>query len=363
MSDTNFHLEISREDYSRTRLLEEERTALSPGQVRFRIDRFALTANNVTYAVFGDMLGYWDFFPTEAGWGRIPCMGWGEVIESANPDVPTGGRYYGWFPLAQTIDMTVTATGQGLRDDGEHRTAHAAPYRAYQASTVDPFYQEGSDAEDRHALLRGIFVTGFLADDVFGDNDNYFGASYAVVLSASSKTGIAYATCAAKRGLKGVIGLTSPGNADFCSSIGCYDQILSYDDIDKLPTDGDAVVVDMAGNAAVLEKVHVQLGDRLKYSMMIGMSHHDSERSTAPSVGPAPELFFAPTQMEKRAADWGPDGYRDRLAEAMFDFVADSRAWLTPQTLSGTAGTQNAWDALIQGNVRPDKGQIVTLWD
>ena len=30
--------------------------ALTPGQVQCRIEHFALTANNVTYAVFGDSL-------------------------------------------------------------------------------------------------------------------------------------------------------------------------------------------------------------------------------------------------------------------------------------------------------------------
>ena len=37
---------------------------LAQGQVRLRVERFALTANTVTYATTGDTLGYWDFFPT-----------------------------------------------------------------------------------------------------------------------------------------------------------------------------------------------------------------------------------------------------------------------------------------------------------
>ena len=47
----------------------------APGQVCFRVDRFALTSNNITYALIGDMLGYWTFFPAEAPWGHIPVMG------------------------------------------------------------------------------------------------------------------------------------------------------------------------------------------------------------------------------------------------------------------------------------------------
>jgi hypothetical protein len=76
MSDTTIHLEIDRKDYSHTRLRQEPLGDLRPGQIRFRIERFALTANNVTYAIVGDMLGYWNFFPTKDGWGRVPVMGW-----------------------------------------------------------------------------------------------------------------------------------------------------------------------------------------------------------------------------------------------------------------------------------------------
>ena len=34
---------------------------LAEGQVLFRVDRFALTANNISYALAGDSLGYWRF--------------------------------------------------------------------------------------------------------------------------------------------------------------------------------------------------------------------------------------------------------------------------------------------------------------
>ena len=102
-------------------------------------------------------------------------MGWAEIVASSRPDVPVGGRYYGWFPMARYVDMLVTPTTDGLRDDGPHRAAHAPVYRACVATDRDPFHQPGEDAEDRHALLRGLFVTGFLAEDFFADN-GWFGA-------------------------------------------------------------------------------------------------------------------------------------------------------------------------------------------
>ena len=127
--------------------------------MRFRIERFALTANTVTYATTGDMLGYWDFFPTgEAGWGSVPAMGWAEVVESQHPDVPAGGRYYGWYPMARHVDMTVTPTTDGLRDDGPHHRlldvdvlGHDTPDDALPDCSL-----AGEDALDRALLDRGM---------------------------------------------------------------------------------------------------------------------------------------------------------------------------------------------------------------
>jgi hypothetical protein len=65
-------------------------------------------------------------------------MGWADVVESANPDIAVGGRYYGWFPMARSIVMTAAATPEGMRDDGEHRLAHAAIYRSYARTALDP---------------------------------------------------------------------------------------------------------------------------------------------------------------------------------------------------------------------------------
>ncbi len=36
-----------------------------------KVDRFAFTANNITYAVLGDELKYWQRFPAPSGSGNI----------------------------------------------------------------------------------------------------------------------------------------------------------------------------------------------------------------------------------------------------------------------------------------------------
>jgi len=357
----NIHLEIDRKNHAVTRLVEEPLAELPPGQVRFRIERYAVTANTITYAVTGDALGYWNFFPTAPGWGRVPAMGWAEVVASAHPGVAPGRRYYGWFPMSRYVDMTVSPTADGLRDDGPHRAAHAPVYRAYTATDRDPFYQSGADAEDRHALLRGLFVTGFLAEDFFADND-YFGARRVLVLSASSKTAIGFAQCAdAREGIE-AIGVTSPANHAFVHGLGCYDEVVSYDDIHAVPSNAPIVSIDMSGNGEVLERVHRHFGDRLKHSMAIGRSHHDSPPRAEGLPGPRPAFFFAPTQVKKRVQDWGPLGYQERIAAALHRFVDASHAWLKVTRSSGPDAAAAAWRAVHDAKVAPDVGHVVSMW-
>ncbi len=356
----NLHLEVDRKQQDTTRLREEALAPLAQAHVRVQVERFALTANTVTYATTGDLLGYWDFYPSHApGWGRVPAMGWARVVESTRPEIALGSRYYGWYPMSRFVDIAATPTNDGFRDDGSHRAAHAPVYRAFVATTRDPFYQPGIDAEDRHALLRGLYVTGFLAEDFFADND-YFGARRVIVLSASSKTAIGFAQCAAARHGLHVIGVTSKGNLEFVRGLGCYPDAISYDAIEQLPDDTDAVAIDMSGNGPVLARLHARLGDRLKHSMAIGRSHHDTPPRAEGLAGPRPVFFFAPAQVKKRVQDWGPQAYQQRIAAAVRQFVDDSHAWLKVVQVAGLVGAEATWRTVRSGKVAPDLGYIIS---
>jgi hypothetical protein len=351
-------LEVDRGETATIRLIETLPSPLEDGQVRVRIDRLAVTANTVTYALAGDMLGYWDFFPSgEERWGRVPAMGWADVVESTVPGVEEGTRVFGWFPLADEVVFTATATADGFRDDGAHRSAHAAAYRSYRATDRDTWYQ-GVEAEDRHALLRGLFLTGLLADEFFADAgaEPYLGAEQAVVLSASSKTAIGYAQRASQRDGLRVVGLTSPGNTGFVQRLGFYDHVVSYTDIEAIDV-VPSVSIDMAGNDAVRAALHRHLGGQLRHAMAVGLSH--GEMSFTPvEHGPQPQMFFAPDEVERRMVEWGADDYDRRTTQALFDFVADSERWLRVDTSWGPDAVTETWRAVQAGEVPPDVGRI-----
>ena len=132
MTHSGLDLIVNRKDLSQASVVAASfPDPLPEGSCLLRVDRFALTANNITYAVFGDMLAYWEFFPTELPFGQVPAMGWAEVVESNNPDIAVGGRYYGWYPMASSTVITATLVSDGFRDDGAHRQPHAPVYRSY----------------------------------------------------------------------------------------------------------------------------------------------------------------------------------------------------------------------------------------
>ena len=73
-----------------------------------------MTANTVTYATTGDLLGYWDFFPTgHPGWSRVPAIRCAEVVESQHPEIAVGGRQCGGFG-ARRLRQRVQDSGPRL---------------------------------------------------------------------------------------------------------------------------------------------------------------------------------------------------------------------------------------------------------
>ena len=334
---------------------------LEQGKVEFRVDRFAMTANNITYAQVGDMIGYWKFFPAqEDGWGRIPVMGFADVIRSSHPDVPVGDRVFGFFPMSNRLIIEADrVTAEQYFDVSQHRADSATVYRTYTRVKSDPLY--AADREDQHMLLWGLFMTSFMVDDFMADND-LFGAKAFVISSASSKTAIALAYMLSKRAGGEVIGLTSPRNTAFVEALGYYNRTLSYDDVRSLSADVPTAFIDHSGNGEVISALHHHLGDNLKYSGIVGATHWGASRPSAPLPGATPALFFAPTQIQKRSQEWGPEGLQKRIGEAWVKFRDSSDAWLTVSRSFGPEAVERVYKETLEGRAKPSEGHILSLW-
>lgn len=336
-------------------------TALQPGQVLLKVDQFAFTSNNVTYAAFGDAMSYWNFFPAEEGWGRIPVWGFGDVIRSEQEGIAPGERFYGYFPMSSYLVVEPERIGaSGFHDGAAHRKPLHPLYNQYLRTSADPSYQKNSEAEQM--LFRPLLLTSFLIDDFLFDN-GFFGADAVILSSASSKTSYGLAFMLARRAGKTyqVIGLTSPGNVEFVKKLGCYDQVLTYDQATSLPADTPVVYVDMAGNGEVRSTLHHHFGDNMKYSCAVGGTHWEQRSGAGNLPGARPTLFFAPAQAKKRAADWGPHGVQERFADVWQAFLAEAQGWMKVTRQSGPDAVEQVYRDMIEGRARPDEGHVLSL--
>jgi NADPH:quinone reductase-like Zn-dependent oxidoreductase len=325
---------------------------LAEGEARLAIERFALTANNITYAVFGDAMRYWDFFPAPEGFGRIPVWGHATVEASNHPELAVGQRFYGYYPMSTHLTVTPRKTRTGFADAAPHRAGLSPVYNQYQAVGAP------SPADDDQALLRPLFITSFLIDD-FLDEAAMFGARSVVLSSASSKVAIALAFLLRQRGGAKVVGLTSPRNLAFVEALGFHDQVLTYEQFDAAPIEGPVVFVDFAGDAPLRRAVHGRFGDALTYSCLVGGTHWEAERGGGELPGPKPVFFFAPDRIRKRAADWGPGGLDQRHDAAWAPFAADARRWLTVTQGQGPEAIAAAYQAVLEGRARPEEGVML----
>ena len=346
-----------------TVLQQQADTPLAPQQVRLRVERFAFTSNNITYAAFGDAMHYWDFYPThQDGWGSIPVWGFGSVVQSLHPGVAVGELLYGYFPMASHAVLTPgRVVVAGFTDAVPHRASLPAVYNQYLRCASDPFYTP--DSRDVQALLRPLFTTSWLIDDFLADND-FFGARTLILSSASSKTAYGTAFALAQRAGIEVVGLTSGGNTAFCESLGCYHRVVGYEQLDQIAPDAACVYVDFAGNAALRRAVHSRFPN-LRYSCSIGGTHVAQLGSTKDLPGPKAVLFFAPSQIAKRQAEWGAGELQQRLVRGWRDFatkVADpQRPWLVVERHSGAEAVQAAYQQVLAGRGDPRLGHVLQL--
>ena len=350
---------VKRDELRECRVAESEPPEIDSGQALLRVRTFGMTANNVTYGVFGDAMSYWDFFPASDGWGRIPTWGFAEVESSNAEGVEPGTRLYGYLPPSSHLVVTpASANSSGFVDGSPHRAALPSAYHRYLATGGDPFYR--ADTEAMQMLLRPLFFTSFLIDDQIAD-EGLTERGPIVVSSASSKTAIAAAFELAQRDGVELIGLTSPRNVEFVEGLEIYGRTVAYDAIDSLDR-GPATFVDIAGDGAVRLAVHTHFGDQLVHSMAVGMTHWEEMQAGAGELpGPQPAFFFAPTRVSKRSEDWGPAELEKRVADAWHPFCEWVSDRLEPIPGDGFEAVRDAYLDVLEGRVEPARAHVLTL--
>jgi NADPH:quinone reductase-like Zn-dependent oxidoreductase len=353
----SWELAVVRDDLSRTRLRSVPEPEVRSGEALVRVNRVGLTANNVTYAVLGESFRYWEFFPTDPGWGVVPLWGFADVLDSAVDGLQVGTRVYGYLPSASHLLVRPgRVDARGFREASEHRVPLPSPYNAYASTIGDPAYD--ADLEDLLVLYRPLFWTSFMLADWLLDND-LKGADAVVLSSASSKT--AYGAAFQLHGRGGaVVGLTSPGNVAFVESLGCYDQVLPYDEIDRLPASTPTLYADVAGDPDLTRALRTHLGAAVVHEVVVGVTHQEAGAAgTLEETGE--EMFFAPNQMRKRIGDWGRDELDRRFADAWRHFATVVSDWVDIVLHDGPKALEQVWLDTYAGRSDPRQGHVIAL--
>ncbi len=357
---------VSRNSLDQTRIhVRPALPQLKRNQVLARVDSFAFTANNFTLALGGGVLGYWNIFPAETGWGLIPTWGFATVIESNHSDVAEGTQVYGYVPMStHTVLQPSKVSQAGFTDRTPLRGAMAPMYNRYVATKHEPGFADEYRAV--WALCEPLFTTAFLLSEELSDRDSY-GASSIVISSASSKTAMCLAFLLKQCGKSPaqIVGLTSASKVEALEGLGCYHRVLSYGDIATMAPNQTVVFVDISGAEAVRGRVHRHFAQQVVRSVLLGASHWRTWQGLEADPrlpGATPEFFFAPAVREDRIKEWTATGLDARLRPLWMQFARWTQPWLEVAESAGPAQIEAAYRDCLAGGFSPLSGHMMSMW-
>ncbi len=341
---------------------------LAAGEIEVALRRFALTANNVTYATLGksfgswtDMPGYWAFFPHEdESRGQLPIWGFAEVVRSNHDGVDVGEELYGYFPMASHLVMKPgKMSAASLHDEMAHRQKLAPVYNQYNRVRGEGDVKAAE--KDLWPVFRPLLVTGYMICDQFKEAD-YYGAEQILICSASSKTALMTARCFDQfEKVPKLIGVTSAGNLEFVKSTGLYADVIPYDAVTELDKTVPSALIDMAGNGEVVNAIHRHFEDNQKFSCLVGLSHWDSSRPARDLPGAPITPFFAPGRLKQRSEEWGGAELQARLGAAWDSFISLAPSLTEITVQEGAEAAAHSYEDLVAGRINPAHSLILSL--
>lgn len=354
---------ISKSDLKRCKISSSDLDInLEANQVLLKVKQFALTTNNISYALVGDMMGYWNFFPTkDESWGNLPAWGFSEVIQSNHENLKIGDRLFGFVPASTHLLIEAKTIKPGIiLDDSLHRSKFPSIYNQYQIFNSILY---SSKIQLYWPIFYPLFLTAFLLEKSLAD-DAFFDADTVIVSSASSKTAIslAFAIQLLRNNHLQVIGLTSTANLDFVKNLECYQQVFSYESIFSLSKDLSAVYVDIAGNSILMNQIHHHLR-KLKFCYMLGATHWKSWHGLKPNIKDDSKLkfFFAPDEFEERISKDGLQDFQKDFGDIWQKFLEKHNESIQIDIVTNDQMIKQIYTTALEGNLKPNYGCIISL--
>ena len=122
-----------------------------------------------------------------------------------------------------------------------------------------------------------------------------------------------------------------------------------------------AALIDMSGSGAVIGRLHKHLGDAMRYTSMVGLTHYDEAGMGADFIKDRSQMFFAPGHIQKRAQEWGPGVFDGKAMDLFTRAAGESREWLEIRRGEGGAGCRGAWNEVLAGETPPTAAWTVAI--
>ncbi|MBA9007761.1 DUF2855 family protein [Thermomonospora cellulosilytica] len=347
---------FKRDDLTVSEIRKASREPLKPGEVRLAVERFGLTANNATYARFGDdsVIAFWRAFPGPQGYGRVPIWGFARVEESSHPDIAEGSRYFGYMPMSTHHVVAAEPMARGFIDTTAQRDFLHPWYRTYE------LVGEPEPLDDRWALLHPVYPAAFnLAD--FLERQAALGARSVLITSASSKVAIGLVEEMAARQIPlQTVGLTADRHTAFVQSLDLYDTVAPYGALPSLTVAEPTVFVDLTGDPSRRIAVCERFKSELCQTVLVGFTHSTATVLPPPGLaGPEPQVFFTPAIEMETIAEEGADSYYTRYAKSERRFVEYTQSWLDVRGGRGPEAIIDSFRSLLAGEQPPDASRVL----
>lgn len=309
---------------------------LAPSAIRVKTALLSLTANNLTIARIGHLVGWWDVHPLPpsippefgdpAKYGRISAWGFADVLESNIAGVSAGERIFGYLPIGTLpVDLSIELTldGRQAKENSPFRQHVWAFYNLYMLVSQQEEWPKDLQNEGWDSLMLVLFESAFIINrftfswdparlihpQAAKDNEVWnltradLKDAIVVIFAASGKTALSLAhqlrhARPAVHQPRAVVGVTSPRSEQFVIGTGFYDRAVLYDSMDSLTSslsvDGETRVIlcNFGGSVDLIKRFSSLFRHRCKDLLVLGVG-------TEPSQLSAEEFAKGAKQMEE----------------------------------------------------------------
>lgn len=348
---------VKKEQLNQTKIINEDTPQIFEEEVLFKIDKYFLSSNNITYAANGDNLKYWNFFPQEGTYGVIPVWASLAVVKSNNTNIKEGERFFGFAPMGNYFKVRIgNYSSRGFSDISEHRTKLIALYNFY--TKLSPKDFETNEILDYSIITRITFPTSFLLKSLLEWN-SFFKAEQVIITSASSKTalGLAFLLNKYKNKFgKKIIGITSSRSKKFVENSKFYDQVITYSDVNELLPKCNSVIIDFSGNSDLLIKLNEMLQDYLKYISLVGATNWEANKPIAKI--PHCVLFDSGNTHRRLIEEYGMEKAMHLISTEMTEFTKFIKQMVSLSHID-EADLPIFYQKLLNGQVSPEFGYFI----